>query len=123
MSLSKTLDELLKPEVNRPHRGHDFLLNLAYECTPSFGEDYEQYLNKPLTMLAPNSDEKVRLFVTHPFGLKSLILHVSVSRVYEDVEGHSAKDGSNGGGRVDDKRDAEIELRPQRHHRRDQAKL
>ena len=59
MSLSKTLDELLKPEVNRPHRGHDFLLNLAYECTPSFGEAYEQYLNKPLTMLAPNSDDKV----------------------------------------------------------------
>ena len=64
MPLSTTLDELLKPEVTRPHRGHDFLLNLAYECTPNFGEDYEQYLNKPLTMLAPNSDEKVSLLVT-----------------------------------------------------------
>ena len=89
MSLYKTLDELLKPEVNRSHRGQEFLLNLAYECTPNFGEEYQQYLNKPLTMLAPNPDEKVMLFVTYP-RLKSLIDRVPVSRVYEDVESDSA---------------------------------
>ena len=110
MPLSKTLDELLKPEVNRPHRGQDFLLNLAYECTPNFGEEYQQYLNKPLTMLAPNPDDKVRL---NP-RLRSLMIdHVSVSRIYGNVEGNSLQDGANRGGRFDDRSNAEIELRAQ----------
>ena len=55
---NKTLDEILKHEVLRPHRG-DFLLNLAYECTPNFGEEFEQYLRQPLVMLSANPDEKV----------------------------------------------------------------
>ena len=61
MSLSKTLDEILKTEVNRPHRGNDFLLNLAYECQTSFGEAYQQHLTR--TMPAPSPDDKVRLLV------------------------------------------------------------
>ena len=32
----------MKPEVRKPHRGKDFLENLAYEC--SFGEDFQTYL-------------------------------------------------------------------------------
>ena len=55
---NKTLDEILKHEVLRPHRG-DFLLNLAYECTPNFGEEFEQYLKQPLVMLSATPDEKV----------------------------------------------------------------
>ena len=119
MSLYKTLDELLKPEVNRPHRGQEFLLNLAYKCTPNFGEDYQLYLNKPLTMLAPNPDEKVMLFVTYHW----LTDHVPVSRVYEDVESDTPKDAPSRGGRVDDRGNAEIELCPQRHHRRSEEEL
>ena len=50
-----TLYNLLKPEVRKPVRGHDFLANLAYEC--NFGEDFETYLEqlKPGT----NPDMKV----------------------------------------------------------------
>jgi len=59
---SKTLDELLKKEVNRPHRG-EFLLNLAYECTPDFGEAYAQYLEQPLVMLKPDPHERFRKFM------------------------------------------------------------
>ena len=55
------MDEILKPEVNRPHRGNDFLLNLAYECETNFGESYQQYLTQ--TMPAPSPDDKVRLLV------------------------------------------------------------
>ena len=55
---NKTLDEILIYEVLRPHRG-DFLLNLAYECTPNFGEEFEQYLRQPLAMLSATPDEKV----------------------------------------------------------------
>ena len=67
MSLSKTLDEILKPEVNRPHRGNDFLLNLAYECQTNFGEAYQQYLSQ--TIPAPSPDDKVRLLVKTLFIL------------------------------------------------------
>ena len=50
-----SLYNLLKPEVRKPVRGHDFLSNLAYEC--KFGEDFETYLEglKPGT----NPDMKV----------------------------------------------------------------
>ena len=34
--------DLMKPEVRKPHRGKDFLENLAYEG--SFGEDFQTYL-------------------------------------------------------------------------------
>ena len=37
-----SLYDLMKPEVRKPHRGKDFLENLAYEC--SFGEDFQTYL-------------------------------------------------------------------------------
>ena len=67
MSLSKTLDEILKPEVNRPHRGNDFHFNLAYECQTNFGEAYQQYLSQ--TIPAPSPDDKVRLLVKTLFIL------------------------------------------------------
>ena len=51
------------PEVKRPHRTN-FLLNLSFECTPKFGEDYEIYLNKPMVKFAADPDAEVGLFFT-----------------------------------------------------------
>ena len=61
---SKTLDEILKAEVNRPHRNStsgEFLLNLSYECSKNFGEHYQRYLNEH----SHDSNEKVRQFITY----------------------------------------------------------
>ena len=57
------LYDLLKVEVRKPHRGHDFLENLAYEL--NFGEDFETYLRE----LNPgtNPDKKVRSITINIF--------------------------------------------------------
>ena len=48
--------DLMKPEVRKPHRGKDFLENLAYEC--KFGEDFETYLEG--LPAGTNPDKKVQ---------------------------------------------------------------
>ena len=51
-----SLHELMKPEVRKPHRGKDFLENLAYEC--KFGEDFETYVEG--LPAGTNPDKKVQ---------------------------------------------------------------
>ena len=54
-----SLFDLMKPEVRKPHRGKDFLENLAYEC--SFGEDFQTYLEGLPAGTTP--DKKFRNFM------------------------------------------------------------
>ena len=56
-----SLYDLMKPEVRKPHRGKDFLENLAYEC--GFGEDFQTYL-EGLTA-GTHNDKKFRNFMIY----------------------------------------------------------